>query len=383
MWRKCCAFFKISPDNKSPDELVNLKYFQRPLHIYQAYAIYYMLVKEDGPENGGFLADEQGLGKTTTALGLCIIDRILRIAREGFNAALASKDKSHNRNRERGIECPTKPWAICCPCQDGPTALLFPKNGPTLVIVPRQLMKVWKEEFNALMLVKEGDKFIGKPAYDMRLIIRHGTDGDEITDGEFIALLNASESRSNLIVVTTSRSFQRHVEDVQGKKRSNGVGLFETNFTWKKNQGTKNIQPITNQRNSKTSMWALSGTPFEKSPNDLSGYIGALRKGSERAWKNNELLRECQQPEFAKIGKDYEKLIEIAEQGAETDGAALNSVLKRFGQVLKVLMIRRTMATKVRLHFSWTLGVKIREWPNFDSRWPETSGVIWLHMFSA
>jgi len=95
---------------------------------------------------GGFVGDEQGLGKTAGAIGLCIVERLLSKAHEEVRIARMANEKTHlpkstqDKPQHDDSMCPSEEagvpaFSICCPSKEyGPSARLIPKQGPTLIM---------------------------------------------------------------------------------------------------------------------------------------------------------------------------------------------------------------------------------------------------------
>lgn len=100
-------------------------------------------------------------------------------------------------------------------------------------------------------------------------------------------------------------------------------------------------------------MWALSGTPFEKSPEDLEGYLQVLRLRARaeteyELWEHFATADEWSMIKHAR-GEDFQVIIKawntLMKIGPREDLLLLKDFLDGFGGILKVFMIRRTTET--------------------------------------
>ncbi|KUJ17566.1 uncharacterized protein LY89DRAFT_57418 [Mollisia scopiformis] len=188
----------------------------------------------------------------------------------------------------------------------------------------------------------------------MKMIVAHPTEGRTYTKKALEDLLQEAEiygeNTSNLIIATTSGSFKKQVGDVVGRKIK-WRRVIRDELHLEKTPATKNIKLMLSEtakrRRGPTSMWALSGTPFERSPKDLAGYISVLRTGAENAWEidgRDELKFGLAAP-FQEIDTKYNKLIKDAQKGKTLRKVDIEGVLGKFGKILHALMIRRTMSS--------------------------------------
>ena len=63
LWLFCSEFFKIDPLKVKNTDTLKFPGLKRALKPYQIFAIFWMSMKERDGSNGGFMADDMGLGK--------------------------------------------------------------------------------------------------------------------------------------------------------------------------------------------------------------------------------------------------------------------------------------------------------------------------------
>lgn len=105
-------------------------------------------------------------------------------------------------------------------------------------------------------------------------------------------------------------------------------------------------------------LWALSGTPFEKTPADLTGYLQILRRRAHSSsegiydlWRdlapNNgdwDVIKHTRVEDFKQIISNWGKLMRLDDP--TDDRLMLRTVLEDFGGVLKKFIIRRVTETR-------------------------------------
>lgn len=245
-WVECCKLFYADPDDHDPKTMIELTGLNRELFPYQAYAVYWMLKKEGTEAGGGFLSDEQGLGKTTEAIFLCIVTRMLQEPKEAVNKSAKQHPGSHLDNSEKQLpnsQCPSerkgeKPFGIACPCvRSSPSFKITVKAGPVLVVAPKALLETWKREFEAI---------IGKDnVYGMKLQIAHSEHKNvqKGFDPDVFKKTKRVVDRTQVIIVTTSRSFVGNVKYAFGQPLNPPPDLKD--FVWKENKkATKEVNKI-------------------------------------------------------------------------------------------------------------------------------------------
>ncbi|KAE8447864.1 hypothetical protein EG329_010093 [Mollisiaceae sp. DMI_Dod_QoI] len=196
-----------------------------------------------------------------------------------------------------------------------------------------QAYGVWGDEFRKLTgkRVDGVSATTGPGEFDMDLVILHKEHKISTADGDRVKLwLSKPGAKSGLtryIVVTSPRSFDGNV----GK-------------------GTRGVPLMRDELNGQPHTWCLSGTPFERSPKDLLGYIEIFRPQMTNGNKRNDTFwREepfwwTKKSEFDFIISEYEA--EVKNKGKQTDKGQKQRLFNSFGSVLEAFMIRRTARSK-------------------------------------
>jgi len=399
-WRKCCEFFHADASNHDPAKKIKIRGISREIYPFQLYAVYWMLLQERGLANGGFLCDEQGLGKTTEAILLCIVNRMLIEAKEAI-----SKKKPDDLNhlpkdqQKEGMDgkCPSDSrgepeFGIACPCSpSSPSFNLEPKPGVSLILSPLPVLSAWRAEFNDI-IDKDND---GENYFGMKIHVGHGN--SEYPENKTLFWGLAIKDYSKVIIVTTSGSFETHVHHKWDQPDSDppkvsqqserGLSVKEKNKMrtqvelqqeelqdWKTNQGGKRfliwsriIRDESHQakaastqtlrfmrtlpgkaKNRNPFLWALTGTPWEVSPADLGAYINVFEKRATSRWPRSRQdddkldgFRYARKNEFDSLVKLHRELVDLAKTKGQTK-VQREKFADKFGKVLRALMIRRT-----------------------------------------
>lgn len=112
MMKNCQTFFKVSGKyGEDPNETFPVEGLKSALKPYQAYAVYWMLVRGQTTNGlrGGFLCNDMGIGKTIEMLALIVISRWLRIVHEEVCLDRKLQGKKHlpSTNTDPAAQCPS------------------------------------------------------------------------------------------------------------------------------------------------------------------------------------------------------------------------------------------------------------------------------------
>lgn len=386
--------------------MISVKGLKRKLFPYQAYAVYWMLKKERTEAGGGFLADEQGLGKTTVSIVLCIVSRMLLDARDSVNSSITASNKRGTVNADHlindktqvaGAVCPSEargetPFGIACPCsRSSPSFNLVPKAGAVLIVAPADLLRVWRSEFDNIIAKDKSNPAMN--AHGMTLEIAHGLFVKDLNKDVFQRDGRAArklKDHSKVIILTTSGSFKNHVLDKldqpitapeykynnkinkaenakaekdaenkfnkanaeanKGKKVINWGRVIVDEFHKEKSVKTRVVR-FTKKLAGWPFVWGLSGTPFEATPRDLKGFIGTLeaidkarreKKKTDRQSWDQSDLKYGKEKAFTTIINDYEGVVNN-KLTQHYRRQARDRIKNQFGPLLRVLVLRRTL----------------------------------------
>ena len=262
-----------------------------------------------------------------------------------------------------GSVCPSQQsFSLECPCVDAsPASRLHLTPGPNLVVVPPSLVANWLQECST---------HINLAPLGMHLRYAHGgkygNDYSELTSKDLHALRPGSDGgeivgqvgQSHWIVITTSHSYRNRVETVlreqyQPPVPANRKRLPERRWrpvrpAWSRvirDEAHNEINPtattitLFRECSPLTSRWMLTGTPFERSPDTLCGWIEAFSKSTwadhrsgNTAWlrKMRAGLRECTAEKVRNLGKQFRDLVDLETRDRTKErqhGHALSCVL--------------------------------------------------------
>ncbi|KUJ17565.1 uncharacterized protein LY89DRAFT_56935 [Mollisia scopiformis] len=370
-WEDCCEFFRMDSTNESRDQTALVKLDETStaqFKVFQAYGIYNMMLKSRGLAGGGFLADEQGLGKTRQGLGFCIMEHILANAWDRINADQKANGGEHNlaANFQAAEFCPCEkdgaiPFSIPCPCWNGSVSgKLPPKRGPSIVIAPPGLLNVWSEEFEKLTgnAVANGVSSVpGQDRFPMELAIFHGNHiipqaqkarvtkwlENPMTAGTAARVMRGL---TKYIAVSSSASFENYASKTWSNLDTIPWGraiIDEHHFAF--NHDTNAVKMI-RLLSGEPHTWMLSGTPFESTPANLDGWIEVLRrrknqngKPNQTTWANTS-FHHARKKELADISAEY--VFAVNNSGKERTPGGQDAMVLRLAEILRALMIRRT-----------------------------------------
>ena len=391
-WSLMCTIFKR--DETDFKTQITLPGFKHTLYLHQVLLITWCFTQHRD-FFGGIIGDEQGLGKTYSALLLITFNHLLvQNARDIKNDRKDNAPQRRHRADGESGPCPSaKHWPIQCRCEVGSCTAKLPfRLGPTLIVAPAPLLSNWTEEFDNLF---DGNPMGPCPA--MILLIGHTsapsaqrpgygrnmtklrTEKAVTEKGDKDIYIGHSD-QTQYIILTTSGSVEGqilnvvgHFEEVQVKyipPRSRKVCIRTSmqlipntrHISWAmvvidelhliKNEKSHFHRTILRRLRGQPMLWAMSGTPFEKGPADLGTYIKFLR----RNWKTNidpsdetkKAYDLCSEENLQNIQFAFNALQrqQTAKGGdyvmSTSELANLQAWVDRFGLVLEAIMIRRT-----------------------------------------
>jgi hypothetical protein len=315
---------------------------------------------------GGFLADDPGVGKTAQIVGLIVVRRLLWLAYDDIQKARSSNvPATQARHLPKGTDaCPQPPnakcpsqkdWGIQCPCVESGEAAKIMKaglsRGPTLIIPPPSAINVWTAEFikfidkRALLSLEvyvyhdSAEKTM--PALQHRQVICNDNMLAPDNSEKFIFITSAKCLHTRLL-----EKFRQEITVPYPKKpgrkvvgRRDGLvwGLMVRDELQLDHRPSTQVSMYFKSQASKNSpqIWALSGTPFEASPEDLNGHIGAIER---QPWHQpNHLLYKSSTVGMTAIATIYKRIV----SGGDVSPREARRVVEDLNYGLKPLMIRR------------------------------------------
>ena len=379
LWDNTCELFLIKDKTKtSLEDLVMLKGFKQGKGLFpsQALAATFMATRRINPVldlDGGFLADDPGLGKTVCIVGLIALMRWLWIAYDDMttshNGLAPSVIGRHLRPgtvetpQSEHVKCPTQHlWGVQCPCVESGVAHKIMKGvlprGPTFIVPPPKAVGVWRDE-----LVRFLDP---SSSLKIEVFIYHSTHTKHFPRERYSELQCADDGKApknseKFVFISTSKSFQQqllrafakpywYVPDGRKKpKRGNDLpglawGLLVRDELHKEHSvGTTLSQYFADpfHKKNRPFKWALSGTPFEKSPGDLAGHFRCLQ---QKPWeKPDHPLYIATEAGMKDLISDYKKLVSSAKASDDSD---VQKVISQMYVLLRHVMIRRRQSSK-------------------------------------
>jgi hypothetical protein len=381
--------------------------FKETLKHYQAYHAVEVLVQSFGPLHGGIIGNVPGTGKTRLIYTVTVLLRIIHLAfldvardktrLENEKKHLLSSTEDHNQ--EDGASCPSgrTKWGIPCPCAKSSfTYRMFAGNlaktyGITCILAPRNLLSTWIGEWEKIIDVDQMNDLA------MKLFVAHGDAGKQesryrmpVDDADVINMRTHEDQapflgrarNTRFIVLTTSHSFQNHLlnrfEAIKTtvtplaptpKRRlprsrvdTEHLGwylhillLVRDEFDLEKGEGAKAVGVYNHAVNqSKPQIkWIMSGTPYEKSPGDLTYYLQSMCRYWQ--WANDPTIAHCVAERCMDLAERFDKILRIGK--ADYDEGELDWILHDFTAICNTLMIRITEDTV------WFDGEKILKLP--------------------
>jgi hypothetical protein len=318
MWKATCAFFLFKPTNDRTK--VSIPRLKRSIYPYQLQGAYFMLLKWADFE-GALLQDEQGLGKTTTAIVYAATFAWMAFLWDD----LCSSKQNHLQNAVGG-RCPvaqSNEIPIACPCQSDFPPLVRRKlratkaiRGFQLFVVPPAVISNWVAELNSTIDFEY--RILGRLAEPFFILrVAHQTGGDEMAlSAPFSQRLICDsdglgpEGQSTTLVVTTSQSMKNRLHaplksawdsnsaalrkaggngniprllyscctcivDESHQFRQDGLITEFLQNTWVPGK----VDDFCNTPLYAGALFLLSGTPWEKGPEDLRIWL---------TWFNNK-----------------------------------------------------------------------------------------------
>ncbi|KAM3076845.1 hypothetical protein ACMFMF_004761 [Clarireedia jacksonii] len=146
-WMRVCRFFNHDPDKRHAERIVQVPGMLRRLLPVQAHGVWFALYRLYSVHRSLFLGYIMGLGKTTMAICLHLVQYIINEMR--YDMAVNPDDHSPDGY----APCPSaarlrEKYKLECPCRrDSSTYGVESLLGGTVVMVPIRLIKNWNDEY--------------------------------------------------------------------------------------------------------------------------------------------------------------------------------------------------------------------------------------------
>lgn len=299
-----------------------LKGLKKEPYCYQLYGAFKAMKLRNSASKGAILAEEMGLGKTLETIIVLWIQRL-----KNLNAVAISRYRDTGQgpehlpkdNEDPDVKCPSQAHLpILCGCvKNSPTATFEVQYGINLILVPGKLVKNWVNEWReawdpVYWKVLKFTLWVGHREPSLREYVPSYKQVEHywVNSKTEVPTVDAQ----CLVFITTPDSFDNHVMkkfteierkevEVPNRKRLQVVkhehnrlfvGFIAVDeYHERKGAGTGLIKLLLGVKevNPKAHILALSGTPWNRTPGDLTGILTTMAKGSEMVWQADPRLR--------------------------------------------------------------------------------------------
>ncbi|KAK1830418.1 hypothetical protein QBC39DRAFT_260918 [Podospora conica] len=383
-WDECLKFFAITRPVATKSTRVPFKKLPGMsvgLFDYQLMGVFNLLKLTLGGVAGGFLADEQGLGKTQEMFGLIALTYGLRRSKAEVLLARASPAKGnrqHNRPGSNARACfADSRYGFRCYCYHKLTqqlADLLP-DGPSLIIVPgRNMTQTLREaktklDTSALKIRLQHRTVGGKDrltASEAKSLLASVTAKEVPGDGEYPPTVEYSykpkPNSSDFVIITAPESLDELCNitfgvDVKVAKRDKrvkrsgllpGMVFMDEFHEYVRRGGLYTDDIVAWIQDLKASCrgprqpvplcYLVSGTPLGESPEDLYSPLTLL---SQRSWELDSHPMADVIDRLMEVNSSYIGLVTAQAHGEVLDPADIVDYRRRLGAILKQTMVRR------------------------------------------
>lgn len=391
-WRECSTFFKLDPTTIERSEQANSKAEGRKrvplkklpgmsvgLFDYQLMGVFRLFKLMLNGLSGGFLSDEQGLGKTQEMFGVVALAYGLRKCKTEVLAERRSKSKVKAQHNPVGSDA-----RICsmdgrygfqCYCYSKLTRELADRlpEGPNVIVVPTrssaQILRDAKAKLDTGVLrirsqYEGADKQDKLTATEIKALTATvtATEGAEgAVDYHYMHQL--SHGLSQYMIITTPQSLRRltlvdfatdvKTPDGKLKKRDGllpGIVMLDefheyaispdmkqnTTVAWlhhlkKSCDGPQQPAPLT---------YFVSGTPLEDSPADIRPALSLFERDAWRSEPPHPMAR-LSLASFNELTATYDTLAATQAKDEMVPREAIADCRRRLGAVFRLTMVRR------------------------------------------
>ncbi|KAK4172729.1 hypothetical protein QBC36DRAFT_246955 [Triangularia setosa] len=330
------------------------------LFDYQLIGVYNLLKFVLNDVRGGFLADEQGLGKTQEMFGVLLLAHNLRRCKADVVDAWKPSSKTtsaknepilkHNpRNSQQARVCAyDQKWGLKCYCYDALTRDLADRlpDGPNIILAPAR---------NVGPIIKDAKSKLDSRAIRVRGYGNdiHLTDKDsKLTSVELASLRSGNATaQSGFVIVVSPESVHKLVAEFTKNKAAFSPGIImldefhqyaaysgEVNgvLDWVKRLKASSIlskRPV-------PLVYFVSGTPIENSPSDLRPALEVLERPN--IWnKLHHPLSSATVSHLDEVIKLFDSYTASTSQGTCFPPSKIHDYHRRLDTILSQVMIRR------------------------------------------
>ena len=378
-WKHFQTFFmlpKEGNDGTDPDRPITFPGLSRYPYPHQLYAAFIMVIKERSPSGGGYLGDEMGVGKTTAAIMVWVLNAWLVENHRSVEHGRSHPESSHLHLPENAPEtapCPSQHlWPFLCSCVNSPFSAkdLEPREGATLVVSPKSLLLTWAQQWSETIPNGQDKKnfmkfrlFIGHGDIKHRVLEKIGHPSIELIADQKDKLkaeedLTSGENDHRYMVVTTPLSFETRVlpytDRFDTRKRRNfysDVGILarlkwgliiRDEFHGEKGQSSTTVRLFRKltcrQEGSFLPTWLLSGTMFEKGPIDLQHWMNVLETDT---WAEHPALKHAIEKPYKTLSTRVQRLLNKPPPLLQPEKEEMEHLATKFSSILEELAISR------------------------------------------
>ncbi|KAK4445104.1 hypothetical protein QBC34DRAFT_307637 [Podospora aff. communis PSN243] len=395
-WTNCVNFFRIkappsgtvgASPTKTRVPVDKLPGMSVGLFDYQYMAVFKLLGLAYDGLSGGFLADEQGLGKTQEMFGIVAAGHNIRKSKTEVMAARKSKKPSrHNAPGTTATRCPLDArYGVACYCYSQKTQRLADAmpEGPTVIIVPARScsqilreakakldLKTFKVRMHHETAAKE-DKLTPAEIRTLTAAIAAKTAPDGTVDYHY----QASPGLSDFIIITSPESLSGLTNGLFGvnikvgdevKKRDGlmpGIVMLDEFHEYfqpatgksRPHAWLEHLKRSCRGPNQPTPLvYFVSGTPFNDSPGDIQSAVSLLER---EAWADEtHRMAAVTTASLERITTAFDALCKAQAEGLELLREDIVDYRKALDGLLKRSMVRRLGTDSFRSQALTTLG---------------------------
>lgn len=303
-------------------------------------------------------------------LGLIALNRVL--VKAHWEVRKARKEHKWTQHLQVGTEehpqpkdakCPSgNKYGIECPCvDDGPASQLLPSVKANLILAPPMGVSIWLDQAAHHMMddplldpwvVRYGYRYPPKNGPSARLT---ADDCTYLTPQNQKKPFVYDPMASSTIVVTTKGCWKNHVQGVLALHDSDFVacwGRAIVDEAHKEQGNTSNGVKIFKELGDDTRRWMVTGTPFERSPDQMGGWLTALKQCC--LWSGHSIqfhvpewprrnehrkgLEVCKSTSIKVLSLDHKRL--TTKKGS-SDTKKMDLHVAKLSKVLKTLWLKR------------------------------------------
>ncbi|KAK0712924.1 hypothetical protein B0T26DRAFT_650145, partial [Lasiosphaeria miniovina] len=362
-WGECLEFFKINPEQYARQEATKASERKRvPMKKWPGVSVGYFdyqligilnllkFVLNDVP--GGFLCDEQGLGKSQQILGLLTLAHNLRRNKTEVKAELRNpgQKKLHNSADSDARTCSSDDkFGFKCYCYNDLTKQLADRlpEGPNIIMAPLK---------SCAQVVREAKSKLDTKTFKIRFFHGSAEPADILTPGEMQSIRANKPVLSDFIIVCPFDSATRLAKTIFGANATKpgffpGIVMLDEFHEYIQSSGDSDSEhtPVVSwlmdvkagaTSNRSPLVYFVSGTPFgDNTISDLRPAISLLEK---ETWNDPAHVLNCATLEsFDSLAARYNSLSTSQSNGELVSPDDVLEFRRSLNHILQKMMVRR------------------------------------------